>query len=859
MTGKLKIVLIYCISIAILVSVGAYAYQSANQYKNAADWVNHTQEVISEAQAILANIQSVESSQRGYVITGDIKYLKNYEIGFKNAELAYLNVLSLTKGNAGQQAILDSLKPIIKSKIEFVKQVVKERKENGYASAQKLIVTDLGENLMQEIRLVSNRFVTNERSFLSDRLISAKSNFSQTQNIIIASVLLTVVILFLALFLFIHDYNKRMQSEKKVVESEIRIKKFMESLPVGIYILNSNGKPFYANSKSKEILGKGIDPESSMEKMPQVYQAYLMGTNDLYSSNMQPIVRALKGERNVCVDDMEIEKQGVRIPLRINASNITDSEGNVEFAIAVFEDVSDIRETEKKLMEAKRMAEESNILKETFLANMSHEIRTPMNAILGFTDLLLKKNLGNQEKEYAKTIKTSGEALLRIINDILDVSKIESGIMTFEEHALSISEMFSSLNIMLSYGAKEKGLQLFFTCDSSIPDTLLGDPTRLTQILINLVGNAIKFTNKGKIEIFAKAIREENNLLYVEFSVTDSGIGITEDKLNLIFERFRQAESHTTRNYGGTGLGLSIAKQLVELQGGEIHVKSQLGIGTVFTFILPLKKTNEIFEANNKHEHVSEIGMEELSTKKILLVEDNPINIKFMISLFDEFKIKTDLAENGKIAVEKIKNKVYDLILMDIEMPEMNGYEATTIIRKELNSTVPIIAMTAHAMAGESEKCLSLGMNAYISKPVKEKLLFEKMISLSVNTNLENTTSKTNTKIVNLDFLIKSMRGKKEVIRDTIDIYLAQMPEDSLILNDAVEKMDYSLIKRYAHRIKSTVSLMGIVEMEKILEELEELSAQKEDDEKIRLLHSVFVQLEKRAIEEINIEKLKFI
>jgi signal transduction histidine kinase/CheY-like chemotaxis protein len=384
--------------------------------------------------------------------------------------------------------------------------------------------------------------------------------------------------------------------------------------------------------------------------------------------------------------------------------------------------------------EAKEKAEESTKLKEAFLANMSHEIRTPMNAIIGFSDLLSKRTLGEQEREYVKTIKSAGENLLTIINDILDISKIEAGMMTFEEHTFSVKEIFKSLNVMLMGKAKEKNLELIFICDENVPDNLLGDPTRLTQIIINLAGNAIKFTQKGGINVFARVIKKnevcfKEGFISVEFSVKDTGIGIPEDKLEHIFERFRQAESHITRKYGGTGLGLSIAKQLVELQDGTLSLKSKFGIGSEFSFCIPYKKSIEILTAQDVTGET--FNMEELSKLNILLVEDNQLNVKLILSLFSESNLKVQVAENGSVGIEKIKENKFDIVLMDMEMPVMNGYEAATLIRNELKSKIPIIAMTAHAMAGERERCLSLGMNDYISKPINANLLFEKMYELT--------------------------------------------------------------------------------------------------------------------------------
>ncbi len=386
--------------------------------------------------------------------------------------------------------------------------------------------------------------------------------------------------------------------------------------------------------------------------------------------------------------------------------------------------------------DAKEKAEESTRLKEAFLANMSHEIRTPMNAIIGFSDLLSKGNLAAKEKEYVRTIKTAGENLLTIINDILDISKIEAGMMTFEDHSFSVKDIFKSLNVMLMGKAKEKNLELTFKYEEDIPDVLLGDTTRLTQIIINLVGNAIKFTQKGSVEVNVKVLKNNQNNFnentWLEFSVEDTGIGIPPDKIKNIFERFCQAESHTTRKYGGTGLGLSIAKQLIELQGGNLSVKSTFKEGSIFTFSIPYKKSVEVLLAQDTTE--KKYDMEYLSTIDILLVEDNRLNVMLILSLFSEYRLKVQVAENGSVAIDKLKELNFDIVLMDMEMPVMNGYESATFIRKNLKSNIPIVAMTAHAMAGERERCLSLGMNDYISKPINANVLFEKIYELTFNT-----------------------------------------------------------------------------------------------------------------------------
>ncbi|HLG02114.1 MAG TPA: PAS domain S-box protein, partial [Bacteroidia bacterium] len=534
----------------------------------------------------------------------------------------------------------------------------------------------------------------------------------------------------------------------------------------------------------------------------------------------------------------------------------TDEKGNVIRMAGTGQDVTESKKNEQELMRAIQMAENANRLKETFLANMSHEIRTPLNAIIGFTDLLIKRKLGEDVLDQLHTIKESGNNLLAIINDILDISKIEAGMVQFEERPMSIREMLRSLQVMFQQRALDKNVRLNFIAGDDIPDILLGDPMRINQIIVNLINNAIKFTNKGSVTVTAKVVKKEEEARTIEFSVEDTGIGIEESKLEYIFGRFQQAEAHTSRTFGGTGLGLSIAKQLVELLGGTIAVKSKLNVGSVFSFTLSIKCPKKFTEIAKKEVAVN-LDMETLAAVKILVAEDNPINIKYILSVFSEYNIFPEVVENGKAAVEKVKSGNFDVVLMDMEMPVMNGYDATSSIRNELKSNIPIIAMTAHAMAGEKEKCLKMGMDDYISKPISAELLFEKIyVAVAPKKKQGNSPE---SKIVNLAFLVKSMKGRKDLIRDTMDIFMKQMPEELVVINNAVGQADYSTLHKIAHRMRSTVSIMGISEMEKILGEMEKLSEAQKDPERIRVLHDELNQLSKQALHEIKIEKLNFL
>jgi len=397
-----------------------------------------------------------------------------------------------------------------------------------------------------------------------------------------------------------------------------------------------------------------------------------------------------------------------------------------------------------KAESATRIAEDAVKAKQQFLSNMSHEIRTPMNAIIGFTKVLSKTNLSEKQKEYLQAIKVSGDTLIVLINDILDLAKVDAGKMTFEQTPFKMATSLSTMLHLFETKIQEKNLELVIEYDNKIPEVLLGDHVRLHQIVLNLVSNAVKFTSKGKITVRVQMVIENDDQATIEFTVTDTGIGIAENKIEMIFENFQQASDSTSKLFGGTGLGLAIAKQLVEGQNGEISVKSKIDEGSTFSFTLSFLKTKaEIIDQKSFRE---ETGLAEAEIKniKILVVEDMALNQLLMKTLLDDFGFGYDIASNGKIAIEKLSQRddlgaknSYDIILMDLQMPEMNGFEATEYIRKKMNSDVPIIALTADVTTVDFAKCKAVGINDYISKPVDEKLLYRKIVDL-----LKKSTSK---------------------------------------------------------------------------------------------------------------------
>jgi chemotaxis methyl-accepting protein methylase/signal transduction histidine kinase/chemotaxis response regulator CheB len=416
--------------------------------------------------------------------------------------------------------------------------------------------------------------------------------------------------------------------------------------------------------------------------------------------------------------------------MKLNAHLIvqkTHSEQLILFAIEDITERSLYHNKEKALLKREReVAQDAVQAKQQFLSNMSHEIRTPMNAIIGFTKVVLKTDLTAKQTEYLSAIKTSGDALIVLINDILDLAKVDAGKMTFEQTPFKMELSISAMLHLFETKIQEKNLELIKKYDPKIPEVLVGDPVRLHQIILNLVSNAVKFTTKGKITVGIHLLNEDAEKATIEFTVTDTGIGIPEDKKATIFENFQQASSDTSRLYGGTGLGLAIVKQLVEAQGGSIRVKSKMGEGCTFSFILSFKKTKAKIQSDAE---IIELD-KEIRNIKVLVVEDMALNQLLMKTLLDDFGFERDIADNGKIAIEKLQQKLYDIILMDLQMPEMNGFEATEYIRKSMNSRIPIIALTADVTTVDLEKCKAVGMNDYIAKPIDEKLLYNKIIGL---------------------------------------------------------------------------------------------------------------------------------
>lgn len=603
-----------------------------------------------------------------------------------------------------------------------------------------------------------------------------------------------------------------------------------------IYMKNSLG--FATVSGHQEYIKKGY------ENLANVYEK----NNDFENAySYQKYYCAIKDTRLISELEaqLEIEKKNGEIAL-INQQKSTEVEAErartyiiliiaiivLIFSLMLYYNLRQKNKINKELALATKVANKSKQEKEEFFTFTSHEIRTPLNAVVGMTQLLGKTKLDEAQTKYLKTIKSSANNILFLVNDVLDLAKLEKGAIKLESVNTSIKEIVSDLVDSLSFKTQDKNVVLSYNIDDKIPDFVKADPLRINQILLNLTDNALKFTQEGIVQIVLTLIEENETNSTINFKVIDTGIGISSEKVGKIFESYQQASIDTTRRYGGTGLGLAITKQLVELMGSKIKIKSMINHGSTFSFELTLPKSEGDI-------HKTTINPEVLSLKNvsILAVDDTDLNRSIFYDLVNSEanNVSVTLAEDGQKAVEICQKQKFDVIMMDLQMPILNGFDTTKKIRQDNNNpnqNTPIIAMTAHAIEGVSERCDEAGMNDYIAKPIKLNLLYKKIESHIDRTekpkeveNIEEKTLKVTltTDLVDLNSLSELVGGNTTKIVKYIDLFLKNIPSDFNTLKQEFSKKNWEECAKIAHKIKGNASYMGILKAKELLIDIEKL------------------------------------
>jgi len=655
------------------------------------------------------------------------------------------------------------------------------------------------------------------------------------------------------------DITKRKQAEKALQDTTFRLGTIISSLQAGILVENENREIVLVNQAFCDMMNIPVPPEALIGfncRNSAEESKYLFANPDQFKQRIEEILscqQTVVGEETVLANGRILERDYVPI----FASK--EYRGH----LWQYRDITERKQIQAQLEQAKETAEAANRAKGDFLAMMSHEIRTPMNAVIGMAGLLLDTKLSLKQADYAETIRSSGNTLLNIINDILDFSKIESGHLELEEQPFHLRNCVKEALELLAPLAAAKRLELSCRIDSNVPEAIVGDITRLRQILWNLLSNAVKFTPQGKIKVYVKArpaspnsagscvegsVSDISQERYeIQFAVKDSGIGIPSDRMDRLFKAFSQVDASTTRKYGGTGLGLIISKRLTEIMGGTMWVTSEIGQGSTFYFTILVTAAKEL-PCQSCSQSFEETEVDQTALR-ILLVEDNTVNQKVALRMLESLGYRADVASNGLEAIAALRRQPYDMLLMDVQMPEMDGLEATRLIRQEWASpTQPwIVAMTAHARASDREECLQAGMNRYISKPIdiaalgralSECCLIYQSIAQSDLPSLELSEIATEKQPAMTGFsedavldvidqeIIESlcdMAGDDadELLRDLIQVYLENAPERLQSIQEAVERGDAIALQQSAHALRSVSVTLGAIRLGKICEVLE--------------------------------------
>jgi PAS domain S-box-containing protein len=966
-----------------MVIVGLFAARSAALFARSAEQAQASQQVLTLLNEVMRQVTRAESEVRGYVVTGNPEFIKSFEsvtLETKN-DLALVRTL---RAEPGFQAKIDEIEAAANARLAHSATTRRTYDAKGPQEAQAVIRSGKGLALMAELRSKIQAAAKDEEKLLAMHMKETAGQKSQAQIFLPFGIGISVFAMIVATRMVLRDSDKRFNAEARSRRLAVTQRAILDSTTLSVIAVDGSGKINLINKAGEAMLGYsaqeliGKNPEFVHDKEEIAKRAKELGVPAGLEVFTKPAF-----DHGVYEEDWTyIRKDGQKFPVQLSITPIIDESGQVHGYVGIASDlterrsimrqldryVGELEKTKENLAEKNALleaaAEELRIsrdeaisatnTKSEFLANMSHEIRTPLNGVLGTTHLLLGTELNDKQRSYVQLIHRSAESLLSILNDILDLSKMEAGKMSLEEAPFDLLETVEDVCEQFAPVAHQKQIDLNLLVPPTANTLLVGDSNRIRQVLTNLVANAIKFTERGEVSVTVSIMSDAKRSSRIRISVKDTGIGIAPDKLDAIFESFTQADGATARRFGGTGLGLAISRQLVELMNGEIGVGSKPSQGSEFWFELPLAKqegatmiprdlgaisvlivddnvTNrtilkdlltswncrvegaasaeeaaalldrQTFDVGildlqmpgrdgiqlardirgnsrtaelpllliaSSHILPSEVesqglfkevlskpvrtsllyesvikairgtsgrkfegqnhGRETLQGVRILVVEDNPINQLVVTEMLKSWGCTVIAVDNGRKAVDRTMVDIFDMVLMDIQMPEMDGLEATQAIRKREKSTgrhLPIVAMTANAMKGDEQKCLDAGMDAYMCKPVQPKLLVEKIATAVGRTvRLEDLTkpaAEEKLPVFDPTQLEQTTSGKDSLQMQVLERYLANLEPQIARLREAVTQGNHEEVKSLAHSLKGgswTVGALAIADLFRRLE-----------------------------------------
>lgn len=591
-------------------------------------------------------------------------------------------------------------------------------------------------------------------------------------------------------------------AEKLIENREAKFKGIIDNFRLGLLEVEPSGKIIHANEafcemsgfQIEELIGKDggevLLDEEERKKMIIRNASRIEGEEDVYE------LRILNKQREV--------KYWL-----VSAAPLIGDDGNIHGSIGIHWDITHLKEMEFELKNAKHKAEESSKAKAIFLANMSHEIRTPLNGIVGMAEQLSQSKLDADQRYFIDIMRSASTTLLSIINDVLDISKIESGKFSIETIPFNLNDSIQKTLSIFEEKARLQGISLDIDLMDDRGVVHLGDPHRLSQVLFNIVGNAIKFTQSGFVRITSHLVRKENDICSVSFKIEDTGVGMDMEYLSRVFEAFSQEDASITRKFGGSGLGLSISRSIIQIMGGTIQIESEKGKGTRVDIVVPMRISNE----RTKQEIVEMTELQKsLKGLRVLAVEDNELNRMVLQVILKKCEVIVSIAHNGQEAIDLLRDGVFDIVLMDVQMPILDGLEATNFIREELKLSTPIIGLSANAMREEVEVCKQAGMNDYLVKPYSERALVEVMRKWgtpdAINYQKEELFSEQ--RELDLSMLKQYVGNDEDVLRDVVTGYLEHLPPQLDRLELALVGADILALRHELHQLKASMEIIGV-------------------------------------------------